>query len=464
VIQLGRKQGMPQTLTFGDRFGHLIPDQLADFDNRSYSSDDSSFAPSDESSERDDYDYDEDSDDDDDDYDDDDNNSSHDPIHDADMNNTPIHTHSDLANDDGTGKQEIAGVATMPDPECTLSENDDDGASKGSNVPDCLQDDAQEHNAGELHEDVDQEASNDDNELSNNNYNLRLRKPRSYDFQYDHQYLMFDEPFGLLFMTEQMSMKKGLQRFGKKGADAVVAELRQLHYRKSIKPKHKHDLSRDEQRRALRYLMYLKQKRCGRIKARGCADGRKQRIYKTRDETSSPTVSTEAVFLTSMIDAFEHRSVVTLDIPGAFLHADIDEVIHIRLEGVMAELLVRVDPKTYSPFLCVEGGKKVIYLQLNKALYGTLQAALLFWKNLSTFLIDNLGFDLNPYDSCVANKIINRKQCTIIWHVDDLKISHVDPNVIEDIVNRIEEKYGKEDPITVTRGKVHEYLGMTMDF
>jgi predicted ATPase len=40
----------------------------------------------------------------------------------------------------------------------------------------------------------------------------------------------FEEPMGELFMTEQMSLKKGLKRFGKSGADAVVAELRQLDY------------------------------------------------------------------------------------------------------------------------------------------------------------------------------------------------------------------------------------------
>jgi len=42
--------------------------------------------------------------------------------------------------------------------------------------------------------------------------------------------------------------------------------------------------------------------------------------------------------------------------------------------------------------MTIKHGKKVIYVQLLKALYGTLQAALLFWQNLSSFLIDNLGF------------------------------------------------------------------------
>ena len=45
-----------------------------------------------------------------------------------------------------------------------------------------------------------------------------------------------------------------------------------------------------------------------------------------------------------------------------------------------------------------------------------------------------MGFELNPYDMCVANAMINGKQCTIVWYVDDNKISHVDPNVVTDII------------------------------
>jgi len=39
-----------------------------------------------------------------------------------------------------------------------------------------------------------------------------------------------------------------------------------------------------------------------------------------------------------------------------------------------------------------------------------------------------------PYKQYVANKIINDQQCTIIWHVNDLKISYVDRNMVEDII------------------------------
>ena len=82
-----------------------------------------------------------------------------------------------------------------------------------------------------------------------------------------------ESPFGYIFQTEQMSLKKGLKAFGKSGVDAVVEELQQLDYMQVITPKHCAKLSTDDRHKALNYLMYLKQKQCGQIKARGCADG-----------------------------------------------------------------------------------------------------------------------------------------------------------------------------------------------
>jgi uncharacterized protein YeaC (DUF1315 family) len=198
--------------------------------------------------------------------------------------------------------------------------------------------------------------------------NLRERKPRNYDHLYnsDHLLATFEEPMRELFMTEQMSLKKGLKYFGKSGADAVVAEMRQLDYQNVIKPVDGKSLTLEQKRHALQYLMYLKQKRCGRIKARGCADGRKQHLYKSKDETSSPTVSTEAVFLTSIIEAQECCKVMTIDIPGAFMHVDINELIHVWLEGPMAKLLTWVDPDNTKPTCLKKTGNRCCMLSCRR--------------------------------------------------------------------------------------------------
>ena len=44
--------------------------------------------------------------------------------------------------------------------------------------------------------------------------------------------------------------------------------------------------------------------------------------------------------------------------------------------------------------------------------------------------LQSIGFTLNPYDPCVANKTVEGKQLTVVWHVDDIKVSHRDHKVV----------------------------------
>jgi hypothetical protein len=89
-----------------------------------------------------------------------------------------------------------------------------------------------------------------------------------------------------------------------------------------------------------------------------------------------------------------------------------------------------------------------------------MKAAWLFYENLSTYLLE-IGFTTNEYDICTANKVINGKQCTIVWHVDDLKISHINPNVVTSVIKQLELKYGT---MSVTRGTKHTYVGINFNF
>ena len=119
--------------------------------------------------------------------------------------------------------------------------------------------------------------------------------------------------------------------------------------------------------------------------------------------------------------------------------------------------------KKYEKYTVMEKGKPVIYVRLLKALYGTLKAVLLFWENLSEAL-QEWGFKINPHGWCVANKTINGKQYTIGWHVQNLELSHIDSEVVYDIINKLDKRYGKEAPMVTTRGKIHDYLGMALDY
>jgi hypothetical protein len=188
-----------------------------------------------------------------------------------------------------------------------------------------------------------------------------------------------------IIMT-QYNVKQGIRKFGEKGKEAVLTERQQLYDRDVMTPVNKYDLTPKERKGALRYLMFLKEKRCGTIKGRGCADGRPQRDHMTKEETSSPTVANEALMLTCVIDAIKGQNVATVDIPGAFMQSEMKGDVYMKLEGVMAEVIMKRDPKKYKNYVVQEGGHDAIYVKLTKALYGTLQAALLFWQNLSTKL------------------------------------------------------------------------------
>jgi hypothetical protein len=87
---------------------------------------------------------------------------------------------------------------------------------------------------------------------------------------------------------------------------------------------------------------------------------------------------------------------------------------------------------------------------------------MLLWKDLSAKLV-SWGYEINPCDWRVANKMVNGKQCTVLWHVEDLKLSHVDPAVVESLPDLLNGVCGKLSPLVTTRGKTHGYLGMTLD-
>ena len=96
--------------------------------------------------------------------------------------------------------------------------------------------------------------------------------------------------------------------------------------------------------------MFLIEKRDGRTKTHACADGSSQRRRKgyKKEDSASPTVATDSVFITGVIEAHERRKVVCYDIPGAFLRADCeDEDTFMQLRGKLAELLVLVEPELY---------------------------------------------------------------------------------------------------------------------
>ena len=106
-----------------------------------------------------------------------------------------------------------------------------------------------------------------------------------------------------------------------------------------------------------------------------------------------------------------------------------------------------------------EGRQPVLYTELDKALYGILQVALLVWQKLSIFLTEKHGFVRNEYDWCVVNKMMSGQQCTVAWYVHNIKMSHENQQVLEDLLMLLNDKFGKEAPSPLPKEKYMITLG-----
>jgi len=136
---------------------------------------------------------------------------------------------------------------------------------------------------------------------------------------------------------------------------------------------------------------------------------------------------------------------MTLDIPNAFVQTDVrqkegDEKIIMKIRGQLVEILLEISPVTYKDYVVYENGKKVLYVQIMKALYGIMKSSLLYYNKFRKD-IEEEGYKVNPYDPCVADKMISGKQHTVAWHVDDVKASHKDPKVDDKFYKWFEKTY-----------------------
>ena len=157
--------------------------------------------------------------------------------------------------------------------------------------------------------------------------------------------------------------------------------------------------------------------------------------------------------------ASKGRKIASANVRAAYIHAEMDDFVVIKLQGPIMDILCEMKPEC-KKFVVYENGKAILYMQLLKALYGCIKSTLL-WYELFTGELREMGFTLNPYDKCVANKMIDGKQCMIAWWVDDNCLTHLSDKLLNRIIKRIKLKFPK---MAVTRGDKHTFLGMKLRF
>jgi hypothetical protein len=134
-------------------------------------------------------------------------------------------------------------------------------------------------------------------------------------------------------MMMQLTAKAGIKKHGQVALDALFKEFSQLHDLGVFLAQDGNKLTQDEKRGALRAISMITEKRCGRIKGRTVADRRPQKALDAKEDKASPTVATDALMLSILIDAKERRDVATADVAGAYLHADMDNFTLLKIKG-----------------------------------------------------------------------------------------------------------------------------------
>jgi len=119
-------------------------------------------------------------------------------------------------------------------------------------------------------------------------------------------------------------------------------------------------VSNTEKLDVLKYLMFLNKKVKWDNKRPWVCRWSQIRPHTKKEDAHAPTVALETLMLSCITYAMEKRDVATIDLPGAFMQADMDEeVVHLCLHGKMAEL-VQLDPKLYQKYVQLTKGKPML--------------------------------------------------------------------------------------------------------
>ena len=80
-----------------------------------------------------------------------------------------------------------------------------------------------------------------------------------------------------------------------------------------------------------------------------------------------------------------------------------------KIRDTLLEILVEMHPEKYSEYVVEEGGRSTLYVMMLKALYGMVMSSLLYYLKFRGHL-EGIGFRVNPYNPCVANRIVDSTQ------------------------------------------------------
>lgn len=259
-----------------------------------------------------------------------------------------------------------------------------------------------------------------------------------------------------------LTVKKAIAIHGRTATESIKKEMAQMLEKLVFEGVFQDKLTPQEIKSIIHSYLFVTEKyfpdgSFNVLKARLVAAGDQQdkELY---DNVSSPTASLSSLLIVAGLAAKEGREVLTVDVAGAYLNADITGVpVLMRLDKYNSSILVGLDP-TFAKYVNPKTG--CIVVRLKKALYGCVESALLWYQHLKGTLME-LGYTPNPLDPCVFNKGEGLDQCTVVVYVDDLFITSKSSVHVDGLLAGLKEAY---KTIKVHRGKVLPYVGMLFDY
>jgi hypothetical protein len=152
-----------------------------------------------------------------------------------------------------------------------------------------------------------------------------------------------------------------------------------------------------------------------------------------------------------------------------FVVEDNEDKVVMRIKGHMVDVLVKVAPRVHGPYVSTDKqGRKQLLVECLNVIYGTMVASLLYYPKFTRSL-KNQGYTMNPYDPCVWNKMIEKKQIRICFYVNNCKVSHKLARVDDRAIKWLRRDYKSifkdgSGARVVHRGRVHRYPGITIDY
>ena len=265
--------------------------------------------------------------------------------------------------------------------------------------------------------------------------------------------------------NKNMSITRAVDKLGSSATEAISKEMNMIiNEKKVFEAVDVGKLTFEERKSIIPSKLFLKEKYTAtgefdKLKARLVAGGHRQ-DRDVFDNISSSTVSTSSVMMVAAIAAMEKRSVAVVDFPGAYLNSvlpDDHPPVYMKLNKDLARYATIINPN-YKTYIREDGS---LVVKLKKALYGCVQSAKV-WYDTLTGKLSELGYTKNKADECVFNKVDHSgNQVTIVVHVDDILITATGDHSLDVELQLLEGKFGE---LTIDKGPVVNYLGMTMDF